>query len=45
VAADGTFTDVGTGFVEVRGVAYDAANKRLFIADHGNMVFRIVPID
>jgi hypothetical protein len=45
VAADGTFTDVGTGFAEVRGVAYDAANKRLFIADHGNMQLGIVPID
>jgi len=45
VAPDGTITDVGTGFAEVRGVAYDAANKRLFIADHTNMLFGIVPID
>ena len=50
-AADGTVAVVQTGFSQVRGVAYDAANRRLFIAEHdGDEVtaehaIHIVPID
>lgn len=49
IAADGTFDIVASGFQEVRGVAYDPANKRLFLADHDPQgvanLLRIVPVD
>jgi hypothetical protein len=45
VSAGGQVTNVGTGFMSVRGVAYDAANKRLFIADHDGMAIGIEPVD
>jgi hypothetical protein len=45
VFADGHSTTVGSGFMGVRGVSYDAANKRLFIADHDGMTIGIQPID
>lgn len=34
VGADGSVTAFATGFIEVRGVAYDAKNKRLFLSNH-----------
>jgi sugar lactone lactonase YvrE len=33
VARDGSFTKLAGGFRSVRGVAYDAAGKRLFVAE------------
>src|SRR5581483_5009830 len=49
VSAAGQVQSVGT-FQQPRGTAYDAANKRLFIADHsgttgGTNFLRIIPID
>jgi hypothetical protein len=44
----GKTTNVASGFHRVRGVAYDAANQRAFVADHaskkGASVVRVVPI-
>lgn len=34
IQGGGQFSELAGGFQEVRGVAYDAANRRLFIADH-----------
>ena len=49
VAADGSFTTQVGGFHSVRGVAYDAKNKRLFVSDHdatgGMNAVAIVPVD
>ncbi len=45
VFPSGTSSPVGSGFLGVRGTAYDAANKRLFIADHDGMTIGIQPID
>lgn len=52
VFGDGKFSDFAAGLQEVRGVAYDAENKRLFVADHdadeGDGVthfLRILPVD
>ena len=52
IAADGTVTTFASGFQEVRGTAYDAVNKRLFIADHDpdesdgiTHKLRILPVD
>jgi sugar lactone lactonase YvrE len=52
IGADGKVNVFATGFQEVRGVAYDAKNKRLFLSDHdGNESdgvthkLQIVPVD
>ena len=49
IASDGTVTSFARGFLSVRGVAYDAANKRLFAAEHDPAgkanTLRIVPVD
>ncbi|MFT3774827.1 MAG: hypothetical protein QM820_56485 [Minicystis sp.] len=49
VFGDGKFSDFAGGFQEIRGVAYDAKNGRLFAADHdpGGMTHKlqIVPVD
>ncbi|AGC41523.1 hypothetical protein MYSTI_00164 [Myxococcus stipitatus DSM 14675] len=49
---DGTTSALATGFQQVRGLAYDAANRRLFAADHdrdesnGTTHFlQIIPVD
>lgn len=49
---DGTTSALATGFQQVRGIAYDAANRRLFAADHdrdetnGTTHFlQIIPLD
>ncbi len=34
IFADGKVNEVAGGYQEVRGVAYDAKNKRLFLSDH-----------
>ena len=34
VSSDGGFDVLVGGFQEVRGLAYDAANQRLFVVDH-----------
>ncbi|MCA9691285.1 MAG: hypothetical protein KC636_16900, partial [Myxococcales bacterium] len=34
IEADGSFTKVVTGLQEVRGVAWDDAGQRLFVAEH-----------
>ncbi|AKT39652.1 hypothetical protein [Chondromyces crocatus] len=48
----GRFTEIAGDFQEVRGVAYDAARRRLFIADHDgteadgvNHALHILPIE
>jgi sugar lactone lactonase YvrE len=52
VAADGTATTFDTGYSSTRGVAYDAANRRLFVAEHDTNpadgtqhALHIVPVD
>jgi len=49
IAADGALSTFAGGFIQIRGVAYDAANKRLFAAEHdpnGKMsALRILPVD
>jgi sugar lactone lactonase YvrE len=52
IAADGAVTTLASGFQEVRGVAYDADNARLFLADHDGddsdgetNLLQIVPVD
>ena len=48
VGADGAVAIVGTGFSAVRGVAYDAQNRRLFVAEHDadeEHAIHILPID
>jgi DNA-binding beta-propeller fold protein YncE len=49
IGSDGTVQTLAGTFQQPRGTAYDAANKRLFIADHdGNGLtnyLRIIPID
>lgn len=49
IASDGTVTAFARGFLSVRGVAYDAVNKRLFAAEHDPAgkanTLRIVPVD
>lgn len=49
IASDGTVTAFARGFLSVRGVAYDAVNKRLFAAEHDPAgkanTLRIVPLD
>src|SRR5262249_31634510 len=49
IASDGALSTFAGGFISVRGVAYDAANKRLFAAEHdplGKMsALHILPVD
>ena len=52
ISADGKVSEFAGGFQEVRGVAYDAANKRLFLSDHDGdesdgitHKLRILPVD
>ena len=49
IIGGGKWSDFASGFQEVRGVAYDAENGRLFIADHdpvGTAHFlRILPVE
>ena len=49
IAADGSFSTLAGGFLEIRGVAYDAANKRVFAAEHdpdgAKNTLRILPVD
>ncbi|HEX7665929.1 MAG TPA: hypothetical protein VF407_15485, partial [Polyangiaceae bacterium] len=46
ISADGQTTVFAGGFQAARGVAYDATNKRLFVADHGsNSAIQIRPVD
>lgn len=52
IQGGGQFSELAGGFQEVRGVAYDAANRRLFIADHDGTeadgvthALHILPID
>jgi sugar lactone lactonase YvrE len=48
IDANGTVTVFATGFVGARGVAYDATNHRLFVADHtgvpGKSTIEIRPV-
>lgn len=52
VLADGSFDVFAGGFDQIRGVAYDAANTRLFVADHDadesdgiDHAIQILPVD
>lgn len=52
LSADGSVTTLAGGFQEVRGVAYDATNARLFLVDHDSddsdgttNRLQIVPVD
>lgn len=52
IASDGSVTTFDTGFQSTRGVAYDALNRRLFVADHDTNAadglshqIRIIPVD
>ena len=49
IASDGTVTTFAGGFLSIRGVAYDAANERLFAAEHDSTgaanTVRILPVD
>lgn len=46
ISTDGTTTVFAGGFQAARGVAYDATNKRLFVADHGSSsAIQIRPVD
>lgn len=52
IVGGGEWSDFASGFQEVRGVAYDAENKRLFLADHDGVeedgvthFLRILPVD
>ena len=52
IGADGSVTTPSSGHQEVRGVAYDAANTRLFVVDHDGdetdgttNYLQIVPVD
>ncbi len=49
ITRDGKVRTVAGGFAAVRGVAYDAANRRLFASEHapkgGPSAIRIVPVD
>ena len=52
IASDGSVTTFDTGYQSTRGVAYDAENRRLFVADHDTNAadgithqIRIVPVD
>ena len=49
IFGDGKYADFAAGFQEIRGVAYDAENGRIFAADHdpGGVTNRlqIIPVD
>ncbi|APR77663.1 Hypothetical protein A7982_03010 [Minicystis rosea] len=49
IASDGTVSTFAGGFIQIRGVAYDAQNKRLFAAEHDpegtKSALRILPVD
>lgn len=52
IASDGSVSTFDTGYQSTRGVAYDAENRRLFVADHDTNAadgithqIRIVPVD
>lgn len=52
IGADGKVSEQAGGFQEIRGVAYDAANKRLFLSDHDpnesngfTHKLQIIPVD
>ncbi|HVK65689.1 MAG TPA: hypothetical protein VM694_14500 [Polyangium sp.] len=52
IIGGGNWSEFASGFQEVRGVAYDAENKRLFLADHDGIeedgvthFLRILPVD
>lgn len=52
IGADGAVSSVASGYQEVRGVAYDADNRRLFVVDHDaddsdgvTNFLQLVPVD
>ncbi len=49
IASDGKLSTFAGGFLQIRGVAYDAANKRVFAAEHdaaGSLnALHILPVD
>lgn len=52
VSENGEVKELSGGFQDVRGVAYDGKNKRLFVADHDRTeadsvthLLRILPVD
>jgi sugar lactone lactonase YvrE len=49
ITSDGKLSTFAGGFLEIRGVAYDAVNKRVFAAEHDPMgsmnALRILPVN
>lgn len=44
VAADGKVSTIKEGLGEVRGLAYDPTNKRLFVVERGKPAVRVMPL-